>query len=164
MRHPVESSVNRRKAIAVRPLSVEHDAITRLAEQWGCSLSQAALRLVRVGLEHAESAPVDPRVQEVCELVMDGRSREQIHEHLSQSYGLNAKQSDSLILEARALLLDRLEDELQAKGTESLRRLAKYRAEAAQNGRSLGLKCSVCGSAGGSTRLPSSSSPANSLA
>ena len=163
MRHPVESSINRRKAIAVRPLSVEHDAITRLAEQWGCSLSQAALRLVRVGLEHAEAAPVDPRVQEVCELVMDGRSREQIHEHLSQSYGLNAKQSDSLILEARPLLLDRLEDERPKWVDESLQRLAKYRAEAAQNGRSAGGSGLNC-LAGGSTSLPSSSSPANSLA
>lgn len=103
-RQLIAGSIGTRKGITIRPDAGELEAIEQLAASWDCSLSQAAMRLVRIGLGSPERSQPSERATVIYAHLCDGRSRDEIHEFASASWGLNRKQTDQLVAEARALL------------------------------------------------------------
>jgi hypothetical protein len=103
-RQTVAGSIRNRKAIAVYPDPGELEAIEHLADQWQCSLGQAAMRLVRIGIASPDTRQPSDRATVVYGHLAGGRSCNQIHEFTSSAWGLNRKQTDQLIAEASAQL------------------------------------------------------------
>ena len=101
-RTKVPGGARQRRTISVRPTSPESDAIQALAAQWDCSLSQAALRLLRVGLAAPDSAPLSERASVICAQATKGLSRADLFVYATTTWGLTRKQAYQLIAEAQA--------------------------------------------------------------
>jgi len=133
-RQTVAGSIRNRKAIAVYPDAGELEAIEQLASQWQCSLGQAAMRLIRTGIANPDTRQPSDRATVVYGHLADSRSRDEIHEFTSASWGLNCQQTDQLIAEARALLERDCEQARPVWLDEALSRLKEIQAEAAKRG------------------------------
>jgi hypothetical protein len=133
-RQLIAGSIGTRKGITIRPDAGELEAIEQLAASWDCSLSQAAMRLVRTGLASPERSQPSERATVVYGHLAASRSRDEIHAFTSSAWGLNHKQTDQLINEAKAMLQREAELARPVWLDEALGRLKKIEAEAAKRG------------------------------
>ncbi len=101
-RSTVKGSISSRKVIALRP----DDAMVRIlqgyAEQWRCSLSDAALRLIGAGLTNVDAAEPSERVQRVGGWLRDGVTAEDVVRRCSTDWGLTRTQALQLMEQAKA--------------------------------------------------------------
>lgn len=126
LRQTAPSSFGNRKGITVRPTAAEHEEVARLAQQWGCSVTQAGLRLLRAGLANPSAAPVDSRVSTVCSMISDGQRLDTVYGYCSKQWGLNRVQASDVIKQARTMLEHRLIDESGRFHRSVIRELMEY--------------------------------------
>lgn len=129
-RQTVAGSTRQRRAIAVRPTQPETDEIQRLADQWQCSLGQATLRLVRIGLQKPEQSQPSDRAVLVKAFLEKGHCVHETTKFAVNTWGLTHTQARQLIEEARMLMNKEIEQRRPQFLTDSLDRLQKYRDEA----------------------------------
>ena len=103
-RQQIPGSVGSRKAIAIRPQPAELQAIEALAQQWCCSLGEAAMRLVRSGLDRPHDAQPSDRVIVVKAHLCKGASRDEVIQICTAEWGITHRQVDELLAQARTLV------------------------------------------------------------